>query len=131
MAAIKPVRAAVTVEAPKERAFDVFTAEMSTWWPRSYRIGAADLEAAVLEPRAGSRWYERGADGSECEWGRVLTYDPPRSPDPRLADRLTMGLRPRASSPRSRSASSPTGRTAREWRSNIASSSSSATPPSR
>lgn len=67
----------MTVDAPKERAFDVFTAGMHTWWPGSHKIGGADLEAAALEPRAGGRWYERDTDGSECEWGRVLSYEPP------------------------------------------------------
>jgi hypothetical protein len=35
------------------------------------------LASAMLEPHEGGRWYERGVDGSECEWGRVLAYVPP------------------------------------------------------
>jgi uncharacterized protein YndB with AHSA1/START domain len=67
----------ITVEAPVERAFEVFTERFDTWWPRSHKIGGADLQEAVIERRAGGRWYERDVDGSECEWGTVLAYEPP------------------------------------------------------
>lgn len=73
-----PVRKSITVAAPRELAFRVFTERMSTWWPLvSHHIGAVAAVAAVVEPRAGGRWYERGDDGSECEWGRVLAWEPP------------------------------------------------------
>jgi uncharacterized protein YndB with AHSA1/START domain len=71
------VRKAVTVEVDRERAFTVFTEEFDTWWNRSHHIGEAELEAAIIEPREGGRWYERGVDGSECDWGRVLVWEPP------------------------------------------------------
>jgi uncharacterized protein YndB with AHSA1/START domain/uncharacterized protein YciI len=68
----------ITVDAAPQRAFDVFTAGIDRWWPRQgYSIGSAALREAVLEPRAGGRWFERGEDGSECDWGRVLVWDPP------------------------------------------------------
>ena len=70
---LEPVRRAVVVNVSVERAFAVFTGEQSRWWPLdTHHIGEADAEAAVLEPRSGGRWFERAADGTECEWGRVL-----------------------------------------------------------
>jgi uncharacterized protein YndB with AHSA1/START domain len=66
-----------TVAMSAEQAFRFFTDSFGSWWPADYHIGQADMADAVLEPREGGRWYERGADGSECDWGRVLTWDPP------------------------------------------------------
>jgi uncharacterized protein YndB with AHSA1/START domain len=67
----------VTVNAPIEHVFEVFTKRFDSWWPRTHKIGKAELQTAVLEQREGGRWYERGVDGVECEWGRVLAYVPP------------------------------------------------------
>jgi uncharacterized protein YndB with AHSA1/START domain len=73
------VTKSITVDAPPDRAFAVFTTGMSTWWPmESHHIGENLAVEVVIEPRAGGRWFERAADGSECDWGRVLTWDPPR-----------------------------------------------------
>ena len=71
------VRKSISVEVPQERAFDVFTAGFDSWWPRSHHIGEAEMAEAILESRAGGRFYERGVDGSECDWGRVLVFDRP------------------------------------------------------
>jgi uncharacterized protein YndB with AHSA1/START domain len=72
------VRKVLNVEAPLEVAWRVFTEKMGTWWPlASYKIGKANAVDAVIEPRVGGRWYERGDDGSTCEWGRVVSWEPP------------------------------------------------------
>jgi uncharacterized protein YndB with AHSA1/START domain len=72
------VRSEVIVEAPADRAFRVFTEKMDTWWPATHHIGKSDFKAIVLDKRTNGRWAEIGADGSECDWGRVLVFDPPR-----------------------------------------------------
>ena len=72
------VRADITVAAPPARAFAVFTEQFDSWWPRSHSVGSAPMAEAWIEPREGGRWCERGTDGSECDWGRVLAWDPPR-----------------------------------------------------
>jgi uncharacterized protein YndB with AHSA1/START domain len=75
---IAPVRKSIAVKAPQSRAFEVFTAGLGRWWPKSHHIGAAEMKEAIMEPRAGGRWYEKGVDGSECDWGNVLVWEPPQ-----------------------------------------------------
>jgi uncharacterized protein YndB with AHSA1/START domain len=70
-----PIRYAVTVPLPVDRAFTLFTEGFNSWWP-GHHIGTAEMAEAVLEPRTGGRYYERGVDGSECEWGQVLACEP-------------------------------------------------------
>ncbi|MDE3156311.1 MAG: SRPBCC family protein [Acidobacteriota bacterium] len=72
-----PVRRSVTVKAPVERAFEVFTAGLDTWWPRTHHIGSAPMKAAVLEGRVGGRCYSEQVDGTQCPWGTVLAWEPP------------------------------------------------------
>ena len=72
-----PVHEEVLVDVPVERAFEVFTSDMSGWWPPEHHLLEGELAEIVLEPRAGGRIYDRGTDGSECQWARVLAWDPP------------------------------------------------------
>lgn len=67
----------VTVEAPRERAFEVFVGRIDEWWPRPYRLGEGERVALWIEPRVGGVWRERTSDGAECNWGRVLAWEPP------------------------------------------------------
>jgi uncharacterized protein YndB with AHSA1/START domain len=71
------VTTSTVVEAPIARAFTVFTEEMGTWWPKEHHIMQAPLAEMVFEPRVGGSIYDRGADGTECRWARVLAYEPP------------------------------------------------------
>ena len=76
-AADTTVRASVLVEAPIEHAFDVFTNKMATWWPAGHHILEGELAEMVVEPRAGGRIFDRGVDGTECQWATVLEYERP------------------------------------------------------
>lgn len=71
------IRTEVVVEAAQERAFRVFTEQFDKIKPREHNMLAVDITESVFEPRAGGRVYDRGADGSECQWARVLAYEPP------------------------------------------------------
>jgi uncharacterized protein YndB with AHSA1/START domain len=72
------IRKLVSVQAPPAVAWQVFTEKMGTWWPLAvYKIGKAKAVDAVIEPHVGGRWFERGDDGSMCQWGSVLAWEPP------------------------------------------------------
>jgi uncharacterized protein YndB with AHSA1/START domain len=71
------VRAAIVVDAPLERAFSVFTEGFGSFKPREHNMLPVEIAETVFEPRAGGHLYDRGVDGSECRWARVLAYEPP------------------------------------------------------
>jgi uncharacterized protein YndB with AHSA1/START domain len=71
------VRHELVVEAPIERAFSVFTEDFDRIKPREHNMLGVDIAETVFEPRAGGHIYDRGVDGSECRWARVLAYEPP------------------------------------------------------
>ena len=72
------VRTEVVVEAPIERAFSVFTEGIGSWWRPDHHLLEGELAEMVFEPRVGGHVFDRGADGSECRWARVLAYEPPK-----------------------------------------------------
>jgi uncharacterized protein YndB with AHSA1/START domain len=76
-AADTSVRTSITVEAPIARAFSMFTDGIGSWWPPENHILQAELAEMVFEPRVGGHIYDRGVDGSESRWARVLAYEPP------------------------------------------------------
>jgi uncharacterized protein YndB with AHSA1/START domain len=71
------VRASIVVEAPLERAFAVFTEDFGRFKPPEHNLLQAEIAETVFEPREGGHIYDRGVDGSECRWARVLAYEPP------------------------------------------------------
>jgi len=72
-----PVRQSVVVEAPIEHAFKVFTEQFGSFKPSEHNLLAVPIAETVFEPRVGGHVYDRGVDGSECRWARVLAYEPP------------------------------------------------------
>ena len=90
---IDPIRRSVMVTCSVEKAFEVFTEGMGTWWPVRELSRAADRDEAevktervVVEPWEGGRIYETMSDGSEGSWGTILTWVPPH--------RLVMAWKP-------------------------------------
>jgi uncharacterized protein YndB with AHSA1/START domain len=71
------VQKTITVEATTARAFEVFTAGFDSWWPRSHHIGKSPMKKSIIECRAGGRCYTLQEDGTDCDWGRVLAWEPP------------------------------------------------------
>ena len=76
-AADTSVRHSIVVDAPVEIAFSVFTEDFDSVKPREHNILGVDIAESVFEPRVGGHIYDRGVDGSECRWARVLAYEPP------------------------------------------------------
>jgi len=75
---IAPVRKSIRVKANRAHAFDVFTAGLERWWPRTHPIGNPPMKMAVMEPRLGGRWYELSEDGSQADVGKVMVWEPPQ-----------------------------------------------------
>jgi uncharacterized protein YndB with AHSA1/START domain len=71
------VRKQIVVAAPVERAFQVFVNQFDRIKPREHNLLAVAIAETVFEPRVGGHVYDRGVDGSECRWARVLAYEPP------------------------------------------------------
>jgi uncharacterized protein YndB with AHSA1/START domain len=73
-----PVRKTITVKASQQRAFEVFTAGFDSWWPRSHHIGKSPMTKGVIEGHVGGRCYSEQSDGTECDWGQVAAWEPPK-----------------------------------------------------
>jgi uncharacterized protein YndB with AHSA1/START domain len=71
------VRRGISVDAPVEKAFAVFTERFGDFKPPEHNLLAAPLAETVFEPHVGGHIYDRAVDGSECRWARVLVYEPP------------------------------------------------------
>jgi uncharacterized protein YndB with AHSA1/START domain len=73
---IAPVRKSVVVNADAATAFEIFTADIDRWWPKSHDIGASPIVQSIFEPFVGGRWYTKCEDGSEVSVGRVRVWEP-------------------------------------------------------
>jgi len=76
-AADASVKQSITVAAPIDRAFKVFTEDFGSFKPAEHNLLGVEIAETVFEPRVGGYLYDRGIDGSECRWARVLAYEPP------------------------------------------------------
>jgi uncharacterized protein YndB with AHSA1/START domain len=76
-AAATSIRTSIVVDAPIERAFSVFTEDFGSFKPPEHNLLGAEFAETIFEPHVGGHLYDRGVDGSECRWARVLAYDPP------------------------------------------------------
>jgi uncharacterized protein YndB with AHSA1/START domain len=71
------IRREIVVEAPIDRAFRVFTEQFDRVKPREHNMLSVEIAETVFEPQEGGRIFDRGVDGSEYQWARVLAYEPP------------------------------------------------------
>lgn len=71
------VKKSIVVDAPIERAFQVFTKDFGSFKPADHNLLAVPIAETVFEPRVGGYVFDRGVDGSECRWARVLAFEPP------------------------------------------------------
>jgi uncharacterized protein YndB with AHSA1/START domain len=72
------VRRQITVHAAIEHAFAAFTERFGDFKPGEHNLLAVPIAETIFEPRVGGHIVDRGVDGSECRWARVLVYEPPR-----------------------------------------------------
>jgi uncharacterized protein YndB with AHSA1/START domain len=71
------VRRHIVVHAPIEKAFAVFTERFGDFKPPEHNMLATPIAETVFEPRVGGNILDRGTDGSECRWARILVFEPP------------------------------------------------------
>ena len=74
-----PIRQSVMVDCPIDDAFRLFTEEFAEWWPlATHSLAPGESDHCEIEPWTGGRIYEESSSGRKREWGRILTWDPPR-----------------------------------------------------
>ena len=73
------VRATIDVSVPPDRAFEVFTTGIDSWWTRAHHVQTGELKEMGVDPFVGGRMWEENDAGEVCTWGRVLTWSPPRA----------------------------------------------------
>jgi uncharacterized protein YndB with AHSA1/START domain len=74
---VEAIRRDIIVEIGQARAFELFTADMTSWWPSAHHIGSAPIQEVIVEPWTGGRWYTKHQDGTETSTGRVIAWEPP------------------------------------------------------
>lgn len=70
------IRKSVIVPAPAAEAFRIYTERPAEWLPPEHTF-IRDPQSITMEPWAGGRFYERGADGTEVTRGTIVDWAPP------------------------------------------------------
>jgi hypothetical protein len=73
---ISPVHKTVVVQTTPADAFEVFTARIDRWWPKTHGLGAAPIRETIIEPFVGGRWYTKCEDGTDVVVGHVRVWQP-------------------------------------------------------
>jgi len=74
-----PVRQSVLVRSPRVHTFETFVGELGAWWPvNPFSAGQDRVCDVTVERQVGGRVYETWADGTQVDWGELLTWDPPQ-----------------------------------------------------
>lgn len=71
------VRRQIVVGVSIDKAFATFTSRFGDFKPAEHNLLSTPIAETVFEPRVGGHIYDRGSDGAECRWARILTYEPP------------------------------------------------------
>ncbi|MEW6060227.1 MAG: SRPBCC domain-containing protein [Actinomycetota bacterium] len=74
----QPLRLYFEVDCPAPHAFEVWTSDITRWWPTEHTVTGRQALDIVLEPHVGGRIYERTAGGDELDWGEITQWEPPR-----------------------------------------------------
>ena len=75
---IAPVRKSVFVACAPERAFEVFTRQLGSWWPlETHALHPGKVREVVWEQRDGGEVYEVSTDGEKSHWATVVAWSPP------------------------------------------------------
>ena len=72
------IQNSIVVDAPIDQAFSVFTDDFGGFKPPEHNMLSVEIEETVFETHVGGHIYDRGVDGSECRWARVLAFEPPK-----------------------------------------------------
>jgi uncharacterized protein YndB with AHSA1/START domain len=74
---LAPLHLSFEIDCPAPHAFNVWTAQIATWWPKRHSTSGDPDTVVTLECRAGGRIYERTSDGREIDWGTITEWEPP------------------------------------------------------
>lgn len=85
MSDVEPIRRSVTVRCKPDRAFRVFTDEMTTWWPLDVHARAVydfegegvKAERVEVQGHVGGQILEHMSNGEALPWGEILAWEPP------------------------------------------------------